>query len=124
MHAWLFVHPQIVRVWCVQDMEGPVDGPWCLSATLEETQTGTIRSSEFSPCGRFLASASFDATVAIWELQDGEWECVANLEGHDNEVKSVAWSPSGALLATCSRDKSVWIWTTNQGVDIDDGGGR
>ncbi len=57
-----------------------------------------------------MASAGFDGITAIWEFTNGEFECIATLEGHENEVKSVSWSPNGQLVATCSRDKSVWIW--------------
>ncbi len=52
-----------------------------------------------------IATASFDAKIAIYSSSGGVWECVTTLEGHENEAKSVAWSPSGALLATCGRDK-------------------
>ena len=52
----------------------------------------------WSPCGKYLASASFDGTVAVWDNKSGQFECGASLEGHENEVfeammvvKYVSW---------------------------------
>ena len=86
-------------------------------ATLKGQHTRSIRASSWKPSNQpVLATASFDGSAGIWhpECEDGEesgeWECVATLEGHDNECKCVAWSSDGRYLATCSRDKSVWVW--------------
>lgn len=94
-----------IRIWS-QDS----NNKWVTKTILSDGHTRTIRNVAWSWNGQLLASASFDATTAIWDKKSGEFECSATLEGHENEVKSVSWSRSGNLLATCSRDKSVWIW--------------
>ena len=54
-----------VRIWRRQ---GETD-TWVCAAILEETHHRSIRCSSWSPDGRYLATASFDATTAIWEVQ-------------------------------------------------------
>ncbi|KAL7524860.1 hypothetical protein ACHAXR_000747, partial [Thalassiosira sp. AJA248-18] len=38
------------------------------------------------------------------------FEPIAQLEGHENEIKCLAWNATGSLLASCGRDKTIWIW--------------
>jgi cytosolic iron-sulfur protein assembly protein CIAO1 len=83
-------------------------------ATLGGQHSRSIRASQWKPSSSAcLATASFDGSVALWRPEGDSktaWECVAQLEGHENECKSVAWSFDGGHIATCSRDKSVWVW--------------
>ncbi|GFP99030.1 probable cytosolic iron-sulfur protein assembly protein ciao1 homolog [Phtheirospermum japonicum] len=95
-----------VRIW----EQSPSTGSFQCKAILDDAHNRTVRSCAWSPSGKLFATASFDATTAIWEDAGDDFTCVATLEGHENEVKSVSWNASGSLFATCGRDKSVWIW--------------
>ncbi|PBP18889.1 hypothetical protein BUE80_DR010352 [Diplocarpon rosae] len=44
--------------------------------------------------GELLASASYDDTIRFWRGDDeGEWSCVAVLEGHAGTIWSLDWEP-------------------------------
>jgi WD40 repeat protein len=103
----------VVRIWSSSSGDWTEKGSVHCICTLEDAQTRTVRSCEWSPNGRQIACASFDGTVVVWEARDSSlqyWDQVASLDGHTNEVKGVAWSPVGFWVATCGRDKKIWIW--------------
>ncbi|GMH25211.1 hypothetical protein Nepgr_027054 [Nepenthes gracilis] len=60
-----------------------------------------------------LASASFDSTVKIWDVELGK--LLYSLNGHRDPVYSVAFSPNGEYLASGSLDKSLHVWSLKEG---------
>ncbi len=90
---------------------------WRPLLLLDHAHARTVRSCAWHPAGELLATASFDGLVMVWKLERAspeaahdDFDCIASLEGHENEVKCVRWSTSGSYVATCGRDKAVFVW--------------
>ncbi len=81
------------------------------SPTASRTLTGhggPVLGLTFSPTGRWIASASADQTVRIWDANTGAQ--VKQLTGHQGAVYSVAFSPDESLLVSCGAEKGLRVW--------------
>lgn len=50
-------------------------------------------------------------------MGDGDFECVAVLQEHTQDVKFVKWHPNQDILASCSYDDTIRIWTDHDDDD-------
>ncbi|PKU82285.1 notchless protein homolog [Dendrobium catenatum] len=62
----------------------------------------------FSPDGQWLASASFDKSVKLWNGVTGKF--IASFRGHVGPVYQISWSADSRLLLSGSKDSTLKVW--------------
>ena len=79
------------------------------------SQDGQIWQIKHSPDDKFFATASADATVCLWAMEDAKQQfCVA----HDDVVYDILFSLDGETLITAGEDGSVRLWDAGDGTPI------
>jgi len=69
----------------------------------------------YSPNGLFLATASDDRTVVIWDLAT-EKRALHTLTGHEGHVRAISWSSDSQRVVTGSLDNAIRVFDVETGA--------
>ncbi|TWU04464.1 c-type cytochrome domain-containing protein [Stieleria varia] len=77
----------------------------------------TLYAAEFSPNGRYIATAGYDRTIIVWD-----WSArtpVRELVGHNGAIFDLAFSPDSKVLLSACADETVKVWNVDTGERLD-----
>lgn len=76
-----------------------------------------VYSSQLSPDGKLLATASYDRDIILWNV--ATVQPIQTLRGHNDAVYGLSFSPNGKLIATASGDRTIKLWDVASGQRLD-----
>ena len=76
----------------------------------------SVEDLDFNSDGHYLASASADRMVKIWNMQN--FELYRTLKGHQDRVYAVDFSPLGQQLISTGADNTLRFWDIETGLEI------
>ncbi|MCK6460042.1 MAG: protein kinase, partial [Planctomycetes bacterium] len=110
---------------CANDTQVLVAEGWGFQATLWSVEgrqilvlrghTSAVSDAAQSPDGRFIATASKDGTVRVWEPGRAEG---AVLRGHESDLWDVSFSVDGSRIVTASADGTARVWRADGTAEI------
>ena len=100
--------PYLRAITTLPDLPHPALSRVLTGHTREVTALGV------APDGSWLASASHDTTVRIWDPATGTPR--HTLTGHTSRVQALVVAPDGSWLASTGDDATVRIWDTTTGA--------
>jgi WD40 repeat protein len=96
--------PALINLWPLPDLPDQPDLPDPALRRVLTGYTGALKAIVISPDATWLACASSDGSLHIWDLATDRHAAF------NSHVTGMAISPDGTWLATASRDRSVRIW--------------
>src|SRR5579875_2303931 len=86
------------RAQAIQELRGHHDAVYALA---------------FRPDGERMATASFDHTIKVWDVESGR--VARTFTGHQDKVLALAYSADGRHLASAGLDGTIRLWDTVNG---------
>lgn len=94
----------------VEKKETDEDKEWGYPRRVLKGHSHFINDLQLSQDSRYVLSASWDATLRLWDIKKGV--TLRRFVSHTRDVLSVAFSPDNRQIASGGRDKSLKIWNT------------
>lgn len=82
-----------------------------------EGHAGDVRSVAVTRDGKFVATASDDKTIRLWDMTGPAPRLARMFQGHTEQVLTLAFSPDGQTLASGGADQAVRLWRVSLGDD-------
>ena len=106
-----------IKLWNFNNNENNINNPEDIieineSLTSKVIHDDEINAIKFAPNGKTFASASYDKTIKIFELDknNNNFNMIHSLIGHKKGVTDISFSPYAKILASCGTDKLIKMW--------------